>query len=244
MRRCFYAIFAMFVLLPASVQAGPPVPGTGCDSEFMSVMEVRAWMQGKQDYETAQELLTRSNSVMELSCFDMALGHLGNFSDTRYAGLGTTNAIQRLARSILNSYYNNFTRTGSPGAVCALMRNMWQTSKCGNFDKDKFRTFAQMQTTDGRINFQVCPLANNHRNLWIAAIPASNPVPALPQRLGGMDRVTSHMNILAPISCNSTVAVETGLMVSTVAIPIPFREKACLAPGCWFNNVSNRCENQ
>lgn len=241
MRRFFLAIFSVLVLFPLAVSAGPPLPGTGCDSDFMDVLEVHAWMQGKQDLESAQELLTRPNSILEISCFEVAANLIGNYSDVRFPGLMLSPTISVLVNSSLRNYFNNFTLTDTSAPVCTWMRDVWQTAKCVNIDRNKFWTLADMQARDPRMNFQACN--PNQRNLWQAAVPAAYPVPASPPASGGMERMVSHLNILAPTTCNNTVAIETGLMVKYVTSQTPFVEKTCLAPGCWYNNASRQCEN-
>ncbi len=77
------------------------------------------------------------------------------------------------------------------------------------------------------------------KGLWNAAIAAVNPAPALPAKFGGVEKVTSHLNLLDPGGCNILKPVPTGIMIKKGAGF--FEDAVCPAPGCHYNDAK-KCE--
>ncbi len=73
--RAFSILFAVVFAWSAAALA-QPVPPT-CDPNVKSAIDARAWMGGTRDMESAQTLITRTSSVLDLSCFDR---HIANFA--------------------------------------------------------------------------------------------------------------------------------------------------------------------
>lgn len=82
MRFILFLLFAVVIVAPASAA---PIPGTGCDSDFMGIMDRRAWMEGKHDMEAAQVLLTRPKSILDISCFEEHLVDLHRSADSMFS---------------------------------------------------------------------------------------------------------------------------------------------------------------
>ncbi len=58
---------AMAMSLPGTTNL---VPGTACDKDYWDRMGARAWLEGKDDMTAAQVLITRPQSVLDVSCFE------------------------------------------------------------------------------------------------------------------------------------------------------------------------------
>jgi hypothetical protein len=150
------------VLLLGHSQAFAQSNTTPCDPQYMDALEARAWMEAQREIAQNQNLITKPDSVLELTCFNKHLNVLaGQASNmlsetTRWGsipGLGnesTDVALQDLVLAGLVNYIEtNFShefiggRSATPHQAfetevsagnyeCGVMAMVWNEAKCMN----------------------------------------------------------------------------------------------------------------
>lgn len=99
MRLYYLAFFALIILLGSGLTARPScagavlLPGTGCDQAYWDSIGWRGWMEGKHDMESAQVIITKQYSVLEVSCFSESLASLARGADTMFSDNMTSNLL-------------------------------------------------------------------------------------------------------------------------------------------------------
>lgn len=118
-------ILTFFAYTPPLAQAQTD---PGCDPEYFESLQARAWLEAQREITQNQNLITKPDSVLEYTCFDLYLNELADhakdlFSETRRWGNvpGTDqqsmdNALQALTGDALEQYIEqNFEDDGDGG---------------------------------------------------------------------------------------------------------------------------------
>jgi hypothetical protein len=153
--------------LLASVPAGlglaaPSAQDPGCDTEFMDAVSARGWMEGQRELTQAENLIFKSDSVLEYTCFQQMLEVVAVKAAPQFpesvlwsevpgiTSLSTDIALEQIIGQELIAYLQaNFSHSfrggrvipvdspaaeRNPGAyVCDAMKYVWQESKCAPF---------------------------------------------------------------------------------------------------------------
>lgn len=181
--RAYYAIFFGFLLIFGPAAYAAVVPGTGCDSDYMTAMETRAWMEGKHDLEAAAVLITRPQSVMDVACFNGKLVTLQNSANRMFSDNVNNQSLPFSGRLIRNQSY--FPRdTYEP-----FISNHSYRDLSGNYPSLGFsgRGLTAMDNTFTRVIRT--GLNNYFRNNFYppgAAVPPNPVVPAPPASICGV----------------------------------------------------------
>jgi hypothetical protein len=153
--------------LLASVPAGmglaaPSAQDPGCDTEFMDAVSARGWLEGQRELTQAENLIFKSDSVLEYTCFQQMLEVVAVKAAPQFpesvlwsevpgiTSLSTDIALEQIIGQELIAYLQaNFPHSfrggrvipvdtpladRNPGAyVCDSMKYVWEQSKCTPF---------------------------------------------------------------------------------------------------------------
>lgn len=155
-----------------------------CDPDYMDVLNARSYLEGKREYEQAQRIILKPDSVLEYSCFHIDADVLGNWGAT-FSENGIVNApnppefdtginifggsldaalalvVEQSLVGFLNSFdhiYGGGTFTIPPpsGSGCNPMNIVWYASKCANFDPNWWVRFDNLAIADIRTLPEPC----------------------------------------------------------------------------------------
>jgi hypothetical protein len=156
------AVATLLASVPAGVQAAPAQGDPGCDTEFLDAVDAKGWLEGQRDLTQSENLLSKSDSVLEYTCFQQMLETLAvkagpQFSESvlwsQVPGLTWLSldiSLEQIVGQELIAYLQaNFAHTyrggrdipgasqaitRNPGAyVCGAMKYVWEKSKCAQF---------------------------------------------------------------------------------------------------------------
>lgn len=169
----FLSFFLFFLIVFAPfAQAGPALPGTGCDSEYWTALGARSWMEGKHDMEAAQVLITRPRSVMDVACFEGQLVRLHGAVNNLFSdNMGST--LFKNARFLpLDDYQPNI------GYPPNTSRHSY-SDRSGSHPSIGYAAIGPQMLDRTLVRFVRTALLTHYRNIYPAtAIPApsvSNP---------------------------------------------------------------------
>ena len=212
-----------------------PVISPGCDPEFYTVMEARSNMEGQREFEAAQRLILKPDSVLEYSCFGDRVNEIGS------VGPNANAFLTLIVRDPMGQYLgNNFGHTlaggtggaAPPGPACNAMAAVWHFLKCSDFDKNHFVALRDMPTTDIRNVPIPCPNAGARTANWNAMIAQAWPPPSTPSVNGSMDLTVHYNNFIVQGPCGAATPIPTGVMVDAST---PYQDAVCSIPGCYFD---------
>lgn len=163
MMRGFKILMAVFsaVMFTQIAHAQSPAP-SACDPDYYQSLESRAWLEAQREITQNQNLITKPDSVLAYSCFDLLTAQLAKYAREMFsestdfgAQLQPTSMDQALNDSVLSagmSYMGNFSHSYRGGRSsegpydwdtqfknhgkpykCQIMANIWQEAKCSNF---------------------------------------------------------------------------------------------------------------
>lgn len=232
------------------------VEGQGCDPDFLNVITSHAEMASSREMETAQRLILKPDSVLQYSCFEthiLSQRSFRVFNSSRSDFDGTRrydDAINGLATDPYRTFVTtNFSHrpgggalTGRPFNVCYTMNNVWNDMRCRhNFNKDDFRTYEDMASSDER-TLPVLPCVTANRNRWASNLASAYPAPAVlpaisPPGYGGVETARAFLNLTthAHGECRTVSPIPTGVILDDGS-----PDMVCPLPGCTFDGGS-RC---
>ncbi len=228
--------------MPAQGYAVGIIENPGCDPDFMTVVEDRAWMEGQREVEMAERLILKPDSVLEYSCFNELVNELAVagsvFSDSPSLNASFEQIVYTpLAEYIDQNFAHTFaggTYTGAATAPCAAMNAVWDFSRCSDFNIDYFQTFQELAASDPRTVPEPCDsAARNDR--WADAIALTTFPPAVPAVPGGADGLQSYNTLITAGSCTGT-PIETGVTVARGSGE--YNDAVCPNPYCSYNGAS------
>ena len=161
------------LIWPLSSYAGSTYATDPCDPDYYESLESRAWLTAQAEITQNQNLIFKTDSVLEYTCFDRYLRELADHADdmfsetTRWSGSPPTDmrkALNDLVQSARNKYitanfnhtllggrasfnYPNASSLSGNNYTCNIMDRVWQAAKCMDFidnsTHDGFFTFAE-----------------------------------------------------------------------------------------------------
>lgn len=187
-------IFALTLLLcsaltwnTALAQSAPVVPAEipdSCDPDYMDVLNARSYLEGKREYEQAQRIILKPDSVLEYSCLHIDIDVLGNWGATfsengivragnppqfdggiNIFGGNLDNALSLVVYESLQGFVDSFdhiygggtfTLIPSAGSGCNPMNIVWFASKCANFDPNWWVDYNNLALADVRTLPEPC----------------------------------------------------------------------------------------
>jgi hypothetical protein len=75
-----FALSAALMTMPNVTAAQPGGIPNSCDPEFHETLKQRAWLEGQREIEAAAALIVKPDSVLEYSCFEERIKHMGDAS--------------------------------------------------------------------------------------------------------------------------------------------------------------------
>jgi hypothetical protein len=129
-----------------------------CDPEYMDTLKQRAWMQAQREIELNANLITKPDSVLNLTCFDQFLNHAAQsvalFNKSKTLKNALTSAVSTslvvgdkygyvgngFQFSLLGGSFsgkgNNLSSEVKPGpyGACKKMESVWMAVQCTNMD--------------------------------------------------------------------------------------------------------------
>ena len=152
-------VFGVFIASQAHAQfAAEP-----CDPQYYESLEARAWLEAQREITQNQNLIYKSDSVLEYTCFDRFLAPLAQhgspggslFTGTNRWG-GPPGNMQTTLRNVVGAALNTYDTTNfnhnllggrapgpySPTAIsagtytCNTMDQVWRFAKCQDFVVD------------------------------------------------------------------------------------------------------------
>lgn len=145
-----------------------------CDENIWNTITARAWMEAQREVEISQSIITRPDSVLELSCFDSFADHASKsvgaiFSASESSGGLTQTQVGIAATSAVGQYlagagYSDnplgggtmagFNYNPAPGqsfnAQCKKQAEVWINFKCKNMLDLRGVVFDAMKDNDPR----------------------------------------------------------------------------------------------
>ena len=125
------AFLRLCTTLTYNSQKGWAQQDPGCDPEYFESLQSRAWLEAQREITQNQNLISKPDSVLEYTCFDLYLNELADhakdmFSETqrwgqirgiRTTGDGSTDqALEQVVGSALRTYVSqNFETGGTDG---------------------------------------------------------------------------------------------------------------------------------
>ena len=125
------ALLTLCATLTYTSQKGWAQQDPGCDPEYFESLQSRAWLEAQREITQNQNLITKPDSVLEYTCFDLYLNELADhaqdmFSETqrwgqirgiRTSGAGSTDdALEQVVGTALRTYVSqNFEEGGTNG---------------------------------------------------------------------------------------------------------------------------------
>lgn len=203
-------MFLLPLVLAASYASAASITeGMACADDIKGAMENAAWLSAEREIEMAEEIMLKPDSVLQYSCFDNYV---------------TEDALTQGLSNYINA---NFDTDTTGGALCVNMANIWNTLKCQDFDKDWFRTFEEMASSDPRQNYKPCN-ASGRTAAWNSALAAAYPAPGA---AGGVDPLETHndeLYFMSGNSCDDSLHIPTGLTLEGGG-----EDHVCTKPGCY-----------
>ena len=174
-------LVAFLLSLPATAQ--PMMEDLACDEEFMDAVEAKGWLDGQREIAQNQNLIYKSDSVLEYTCFQQYMERVAvvaaqSFSEatmwgsvTGISDVSTDVALQQVVGLAFISYLQaNFPHTyrggrldvvSDPGdprgegqVLCEAMTYVWEQAKCARFmDKSAFLGEDENNDIDGFYEF-------------------------------------------------------------------------------------------
>ena len=249
--RAFQALLLVMCTVFLGLAYAQPIPAT-CDADYMDVLDNRSWLEGKRQFEFAQKLILKQDSVLQYTCFPQRMVELdnpgANWSNRKTPPLsgGMRAVLNRLVGSALFDYLGrNFAHTMGGGTTpvnwgpCDTMFRIWNALRCDNFNKSDFMTFAQLIDNDPRLFHQPCQEAGRS-DKWEDAIEVAFPLPDLPSSAGSIDRLEASFGLIGG-ACNQVDPISTGVWV-VPDVGDPNEEHVGVPPGCTYNPGSGNCQ--
>ena len=258
---CFSLLF-LLCLFPALTHAGSSVPPT-CDADYYDVLRAKTYFQGKKEYEAAQRIILKQDSVLEYSCFHLDVEFTGRYGATfsenglkpdidppefnggiNIYGGSLDNALAQVVTTALVGFLGSFdhvygggTFNIAPpsGGACNPMNIVWYVAKCENFDKDWWIKNSQLASVDIRTLPEPCQegFDSGRAERIATALAAAYPPPATPPQSGGVEKIT-HFNEHWQRPCGN--AIPTGVKVEIGGSTKD--DAVCARPGCRYNGSS------
>ncbi len=273
--RCFGFVFLAAVLVaagggPAFSGSAAPVIGTAtqgreasptCANSVMQSIEYRAWMEGEREIVQNANIIGKSDSVLEYSCFKSWLDNTardqGFFSEGH--GVGTASmdaALQRTVGATWAAYRNaNFSHSYLGGRLasgpapitpvagaaynCNVMNQVWEQARCQNFQptgltQDGFFTLQEYVSGPEK---RALPGACNKDGRWTYAFDAVNSNAPWMDAAWRAQNSPQFLDRLGVTSGACAAPVRTGLTIRKVdGSVIP--DAVCATPGCWYNGTT------
>jgi len=158
LRLCILSAFCtVFALFGTHAQAGT-FAADACDPLYYESLESRAWLEAQREITQNQNLIFKSDSVLEYTCFDGYLRELADHSTDmfsgsgRWGGSGGTMAasLSNLVAAPMDAYQranfdhrllggrSNLTHDlpssiGAGTYTCNRMNEVWKVAKCMDF---------------------------------------------------------------------------------------------------------------
>jgi len=186
-------------------------------------------MEGQREVEAAESIIVKpENSIMQYSCFKDLAGNNGENGSIVQAPLSAY---------VKGSFGNK--KGGGSGGPCIKMEQIWQATKCKDFDKDWFMTFDELMEKDPRSVPDQCDSAARNK-AWATAIKEAYPKPATPAAKGGMDAVQTYRGAFGGGKCEDSEIVPTGLSMQEGKTSEG--EYTCSTPGCYYDPQTKKCQ--
>ena len=161
-----------------SAQAGSAFAPDPCDPDYYESLEARAWLEAQREITQNQNLIFKSDSVLEYTCFDSYLTELvahapDMFSESTRWGSSPgdmSTSLTNLVGAAINAYdTSNFNhnllggRSNSPYALsasigsgsyaCNTMDQVWRLAKCMDFIDQASYSGTAASANDGFFTF-------------------------------------------------------------------------------------------
>jgi hypothetical protein len=174
-----HSIFLCMLIASIAIIATPTkkacaqanIESTICDPNIWDTIVGRAWMEAQREIEISQSLITRPDSVLQLSCFDAFV--LKAASDaTPFSSAVDANATKALITSTVTTAMSSYLSFAGysvssgggtmPGtgyntdanatfsSQCTLAMNVWTHFKCSNMPDLRAVLFDNMRNNDPR----------------------------------------------------------------------------------------------
>ncbi len=253
----------ILALLPLSsaYSADKPPPYTpaesSCDDDYYKSLKSRAWLEAQREITQNQNLILKPDSVFEYTCFGKQIDEMAKnagkvFSDNSSqwgssppGDMGQT--LDALVKKPLEKYIDKNFKHNYLGdraknishSPCKVMNEVWMEAKCMNFideeDTDGFYSFTDYsKNPDKRQRPQACEKVDQWDKEWKTAFD--------PKAEGTWKRdpVKTFYDQFDPEKCTQAKAFETGVIVYRTAEPKQYKEKVCVAPGCYYEPAKNQ----
>lgn len=180
----FLGQFAVILLLalaitpflpPANKACAQNLESNVCDKNIWETMVGRAWMEAQREVEISQSIITRPDSVLELSCFDAWAANAGDlvgkiFSSAESGGSATRTQIVMVTANAMANYLGNarystnnlgggsLAASYAPSATqsfssCIAQQEVWIAFKCKNMMDLRGVVFDSMRANDPRVDY-------------------------------------------------------------------------------------------
>jgi|GEM_PF-1027663 len=172
----FMLAFALTSFLPSANKAyAQNLESNVCDNNIWETMVGRAWMEAQREVEISQSIITRPDSVLELSCFDAWANKAGSvvgkiFSSSEDSGSATQAQIVLVTQESMASYLsgaqistsnlgggslssNYQTKADQAFSACKAQQTVWTEFKCKNMVDLRGVVFDALKDQDPRLSW-------------------------------------------------------------------------------------------
>jgi hypothetical protein len=172
----FMLAFTLTSFLPLANNAyAQNLESNVCDNNIWETMVGRAWMEAQREVEISQSIITRPDSVLELSCFDAwankAAGVVGAiFSDSENSGSATQTQITTVTQGAMAEYLSGAqistsnlgggslpqqysTNATQSFSACQAQQSVWTGFKCKNMMDLRAVVFDALKDNDPRLSW-------------------------------------------------------------------------------------------
>ncbi len=247
-------ILALLPLSSAYSADKPPpyVPAeSSCDDDYYKSIKSRAWLEAQREITQNQNLILKPDSVFEYTCFNQMIDVVGEtsgkvFSDNKQKwgsaagdlkqslnGMVKQPLAQYIAKNFKHNYLGKRAENITHGIPCEVMNKVWMEAKCMGFideeDTDGFYNFTNYRdSADKRQRPQACPKVDKWGDeLKMAFDPKA-------ENTWKRDPVKTFFDELDSSKCKDAKPFETGVIVYRTTEPKQYKEKVCVAPGCYY----------
>lgn len=242
-----------------------------CDPEFMETLKQRAWMQAQREIELNANLITKPDSVLNLTCFDQFLNHAAQqgavavFNSSQTLKDTLTSAVsQSLVAGDKFGYMGNgfqfsllggsFSGKGDnlssqvkpgPYGACKKMESVWMAVQCTNMDPNALFPDLEAFATgkDKRRNPKQCAATPpDTQSGWKKALKRMQTGYVAGKTKNYFDSVKLFRSKWAP---ENEVGCSGGIPTGVIVQPSggsSYPERICPNPGCYYSGKGGSCQ--
>ena len=168
---CLLMASMAVMVVPSKKLCAQNLESNICDPDIWDTIVGRAWIEAQREIEISQSLITRPDSVLQLSCFDAFVIKAAGDATPFSGGGGNTAAIKTLitntvtvsmASYLSSAGYSVNSGGGTMGSAyetdadaafatqCATSVNVWSHFKCSNMPDLQAFVFDTLKSNDPR----------------------------------------------------------------------------------------------